>query len=1244
MRLLAFGFLALNLVLAAGLSSEASDDAPWKRLLTGDNAKRVEELEKKLLELYEAGRYADAREPARQAFEIRAREQGPTHWQAISARNNLDLMTKVAALPPDAQDALTEARKLEKNELSELRRESRYRDAIAVAERILAIRQRYLGDESSLMATTLNANAVLCYGAAQYAQSETLLRKALAISKKVYGDAHPNTASAYGNWARSLEALDKYQEARLAKEKALQIDLQAYGEESEHTGIAYNNVASSNEHFGEYAEAEKGYRKAVEIFQRLKGAQIEERTGTAHNNLAGVLNKQAKFAEAERHYQHAFAIKRRLYGDDHEEMAYVYNNWGVCLADQGRYTDAEPLYRKALEIRTRIFGEDHLLTLQGYNNLAFALSHRARFAEAELLLRRALHFQSNAGEENRSTATWHINLAHNLEAQGRHAEAKTSLERALAILRRILTDEHPDTALACVDLAVALNVQEKYDEAEPLFRTAVKTLRQRLGEQHPLAAQAHGNLGGNLYHQGKYAEAESIHKEVLAVYREVFGPRHPNTAWAYKNLIIDLWVQGKFAEAEKLGTAAAESFEGARKQAGVAGLERTAFAAENSPLPLLAALVARGGKPNGAWRLLESNLARGLFDELAARPGTHDERGRERALSGQIEQLDNQIAALLGTPRVVESSRHKAAELARQRDQRQLELSQLRADLARKYGVAGGEVFELARVQGQLPAHAALVTWVDYDGEAKGNDANGEHWACMIRRAGPPIWVRLPGTGKDQTWTATDDEVAVRLRQECASRPTMTGIGNDLARKLYMQRLAPLEKHMAAAGDLPVVRHLIMLPSAHMRRIPIEVLTEEVHPGHYVVSYAPSGTMFAWLREKRTAEARGRFAPLSTTILAVGDPVFGPGKPPDDPPPPPDHGVLITVVTHHSSAAKAGLKPGDVLLRYARTKLDSPTDLESAMGKKGESPVPDPKTIPLQVWRDGATFECKVDPGQLGVLFSKVPAGQAIRAQRELDRLMRRSNASDFSRLKGAEREMQAVTGVFRTATVLKGSEASEQNLSKMAAEGRLRQFRYLHFATHGVLDGASPMRSALILSQDRLPDPFEQVLAGKATYDGQLTADHILRNWRLDADLVTLSACETGLGKFAGGEGYVGFSQALFLSGARGLVLSLWKVDDASTALLMTRFYENLMGRRPGLKEPMPTPQALAEAKAWLRGLRAEEAEQVSGGLIRGLDTDTARGTKRPQPAKQPAGAAPIHPYAHPYHWAAFILIGDPK
>jgi CHAT domain-containing protein len=66
----------------------------------------------------------------------------------------------------------------------------------------------------------------------------------------------------------------------------------------------------------------------------------------------------------------------------------------------------------------------------------------------------------------------------------------------------------------------------------------------------------------------------------------------------------------------------------------------------------------------------------------------------------------------------------------------------------------------------------------------------------------------------------------------------------------------------------------------------------------------------------------------------------------------------------------------------------------------------------------------------------------------------------------------------------------------------------------------------------------------------------------------VVLSACESGLGKQAGGEGFLGFAQPLLAKGARSLVLSPWKVDDRATSMLMARFYQNLLGKRPGLEK----------------------------------------------------------------------------
>ena len=196
------------------------------------------------------------------------------------------------------------------------------------------------------------------------------------------------------------------------------------------------------------------------------------------------------------------------------------------------------------------------------------------------------------------------------------------------------------------------------------------------------------------------------------------------------------------------------------------------------------------------------------------------------------------------------------------------------------------------------------------------------------------------------------------------------------------------------------------------------------------------------------------------------------------------------------------------------------------------------------------------------------------------------------------------------------------------------------------MIDENTPLRSALILSQAGLPDPLEQVLNRKPAYDGRLSVREIQRGWELKAELVTLSACETALGREAGGEGFVGFTQALLMSGTRSVCLSLWKVDDTATALLMQRLYANLLGRRPGLSSPMPKAEALREAKAWLRGLKRADVLALTAALSGGVER--SKGAKARTSAELaapiPAGADDDRPYAPPYYWAAFVLVGDPN
>src|SRR6185369_2872901 len=131
--------------------------------------------------------------------------------------------------------------------------------------------------------------------------------------------------------------------------------------------------------------------------------------------------------------------------------------------------------------------------------------------------------------------------------------------------------------------------------------------------------------------------------------------------------------------------------------------------------------------------------------------------------------------------------------------------------------------------------------------------------------------------------------------------------------------------------------------------------------------------------------------------------------------------------------------------------------------------------------------------------------------------------------------------------------------------------------------DEEQPSRSGIVLSQE-------------GDNDGVLQSAEIMR-LRLNADLVTLSSCQSGLGKILAGEGVMGMTRAFFYAGAQSLVVSLWSVNDAATAALMKRFYSNLKA-----------------------GLRRDEALRQ---------------------AKLALMKTPGSSWRHPYYWAPFVFLG---
>jgi len=304
-------------------------------------------------------------------------------------------------------------------------------------------------------------------------------------------------------------------------------------------------------------------------------------------------------------------------------------------------------------------------------------------------------------------------------------------------------------------------------------------------------------------------------------------------------------------------------------------------------------------------------------------------------------------------------------------------------------------------------------------------------------------------------------------------------------------------------------------------------------------------------------------------LLALGDPVYERPDKSSDPKPLLDHGLLVNVVIPGSNAAAHGLKRGDVSLAYNGIALNKKDELKVV--SEGD------KRIGVDVWRNGLPSRRALAVGTLGVVLDPRPPPVAIAANRAISNVLiaARGVDEDFAPLPGTRHEVEALARLFQSddwpTRILLGADAREPELDRLATSGALWRFGFIHLATHGVIDEGVPARSAVIVTQTGLPDPLQQALSQQPVFDGRLSVREIQRGWDLKAELVTLSACETALGRDAGGEGFVGFTQALLMSGARSVCLSLWKVDDAATAPLMQRFYANLLGRRPGLTGPLP-------------------------------------------------------------------------
>jgi len=929
----------------------------------------------------------------------------------------------------------------------------------------------------------------------------------------------------------------------------------------------------------------------------------------------------------------ALRIREKALGRSHPDVATTLDILAGVRYSLGERAAALPLFLRALEMREKTLGSMHPDVAETLSNLALIYIEQAAYAKAEPLIVRSLAIREKAlGPTHPDLAITLINLAGLHEQQGAYKKAEPIFVRALDILDKALGPMHPYVAFALNALGLLYIDEGVYTKAEPLLSRALDIREKSLGPTHALVASSLDSLALLYRNRGAFGKAEPLLVRAVDISENALGPMHPIVANALANLGSFYRDQGAFGKAEPLYLRALDIDEKAK------GLMHRDVA---NHLTNLAWLYLK----QGAYGRAEPLALRALDISEKALGPTHPEvavalvtlaalytdqgaHGKAESLYLRALRIDEKMLARmhpevakdldgLGRLYRVQGARDKAlAVLTRSVAIRE---AQLRTELPRLsesrrralMTVLGKETASVVSFQvDAMPAseralQLALTTVLRRKGRIL--DSLAETQATLRSHLTPALRAQLDQLAQART----------ELSRLWYSPPNPHDGGNRTAAiAAGRARVEGLEAKLGTASvELRAQSAPITIANVRAALPPGAMLVEFVRYQRFASTVAEQSLQ----PDRYVAYLMTRQGPLQWVSLGDAAPI--------------DAAVDAALATLHraatTDATRAALQAlDDLVLAPIRPQLagishvilapDSKLNLvpfEALIDSERHYEIEQRLMSYVTSGRDLLRLAVRREPRSPPVIvaspdYGPLPSPSAI-------------GIGSFAPLAGAAAEVHELQRFFPTAPVV-GAAATKHALAALAGPA------ILHVATHGFYThdvGATLARDAptstaaggssgplakrgmalVSGSSPPPPPPADEPLDGldqaglamagaNQGADGIVTAREIAGFDWWGTKLVVLSACETGVGAVPSGDGVYGLRRAVVLAGAEAQVVSLWNIGDLSAQVLMRAYYDEL-ARGTGRAE------AMREAK--LRLLR------------------------------QPA-------YAHPRHWAAFILAGD--
>jgi tetratricopeptide (TPR) repeat protein/CHAT domain-containing protein len=1121
-------------------------------------------------------------------------------------------------------------------------KQAKYGDARTALDSALAIRERGMGENHAETALLLQDLALFYYDLRRFPEAESYTRRSLAAREQIYGPDAPDVATSLNiigliRWTRG-----QYAAAESSFHRALAIRDAQHDPVDPNIGSITNNLGLLYTSLGRYAAAESAYRRAIVNFDAYFGPEHIESL-RPRMSVARLLTLEGHYAPADTIFRQLLAQFEKSFAPNDPMVAWVLGAYGWNRYEAGRYDEAEAIDKRAITAWEHATPPDSGGLAAVLQNLGVLYSTLSKLSEAGTLLERALDInRRHLGPKHPDVASNLNDLGNVYLRQSRNDDAVAAYRQALDIRAGTLPQTHPFVLSTMNNIAFVYDRRGRYAEAERIYLRVVA-----LREQTPIPdtvtwANDLNSLGLLYTHQDRFAEADSVIRRALALEEHHLGMQHPVVAGTLRNLGASLVDQHRYIEAEALYRRALTIFEALNDSARVAGtlgmigsvysyehrfaeaesLFRREIEISHAAYPFTMERLARTiwlGRHDGpaALRLLDSavQMLRDQPDANATkiealslrapiRMAAHDRAGALADLGEAIRTIEN------WRPEIASSDVTRAEFLERHANE---------FDLMIRWQIESGaveralEYAERSRARvlldqlamGQIDLRQSIPADVRGPLEARETDARSriaeyQERLSRLARADQPddARARQQAMLEDSLRRAESDFRGVYDEIKNASplwREVITARGETVTLATMQQRLVPANGYMLFYHIADSASYLFLLPhTGKALAVPLRVTAADGGPLGVKSGALTSHVLDQLLGAETASTSSGigvnAYLSRGPSSVSASNSNLGQAR---------LHTLWRTLVP--DSVWRRIRSASEVVVIPSRGLHALP--FEALVVNAG------PTATTTRYWLDDgppiryaasatalydleirASMSSAASSGLRAVLSLSDPIFDAKDTGSIARGTFSRGGAG-LSRLPGTAAETEAIRQAFgggEAVLALQGANATES-----ALRGALAGKRYVHLATHGLVDES---RGSLFAALALTPP-------AKATADddGFLQLHEIYQLRIPDVELAVLSACETNLGTSVGSEGVFALSRGFLAAGARRVIASQWSVEDRSTADLIGRFFREV-------------------AAADTHGRAANFAVAL-------------RNAKR-EIRRNPA-------WAHPYFWAAFVITG---